>query len=232
MISGELKEEHFACLLGIYPYVSTKIVLINLGILISGRGSNMAAILSAIKSGNIKNINPAVVISNRTDAAGLKVAREDFGIPTEIVQSQGLKGWDYDKNVISVLKKYDVRSRYGLVCLAGFMRLISAEFVKEYPMQILNIHPSLLPSFPGLHAQKQAIEYGVKVSGCTVHFVDQGLDSGPIVLQRAVEVMDSDTEEELSERILRKEHELYPEAVRLFAEGKIKIMGRKVLLGR
>ena len=232
MISGELKKEHFACLLGIYPYVSTKIVLINLGILISGRGSNMAAILSAIKSENIKNINPAVVISNRTDAAGLKVAREEFEIPTEIVQSQGLKGWDYDKNVISVLKKYDVRSRYGLVCLAGFMRLISAEFVKEYPMQILNIHPSLLPSFPGLHAQKQAIEYGVKVSGCTVHFVDQGLDSGPIVLQRAVEVMDSDTEEDLSERILRKEHELYPEAVRLFAEGKIKIMGRKVLLGR
>ncbi|HEX5979018.1 MAG TPA: phosphoribosylglycinamide formyltransferase, partial [Nitrososphaeraceae archaeon] len=169
---------------------------------------------------------------NRTDAAGLKVAREDFGIPTEIVQSQGLKGWDYDKKVISVLKKYDVRSEYGLVCLAGFMRLISAEFIKEYPMQILNIHPSLLPSFPGLHAQKQAIEYGVKVSGCTVHFVDQGLDSGPIVLQRAVEVMDSDTEEELSARILRKEHELYPEAVRLFAEGKIKIMGRKVLLGR
>lgn len=232
MISGDLKEEHFVCLLGIYQYVSRKIVLINLGILISGRGSNMAAILSAIKSGNIKNINPAVVISNRTDAAGLKVAREDFGIPTEIVQSQGLKGWDYDKKVISVLKKYDVRSRYGLVCLAGFMRLISAEFVKEYPMQILNIHPSLLPSFPGLHAQKQAIEYAVKVSGCTVHFVDQGLDSGPIVLQRAVEVMDSDTEEELSERILRKEHELYPEAVRLFTEGKIKIIGRKVLLGR
>lgn len=232
MISGDLKEEHFVCLLGIYQYVSRKIVLINLGILISGRGSNMAAILSAIKSGNIKNINPAVVISNRTDAAGLKVACEDFGIPTEIVQSQGLKGWDYDKKVISVLKKYDVRSRYGLVCLAGFMRLISAEFVKEYPMQILNIHPSLLPSFPGLHAQKQAIEYAVKVSGCTVHFVDQGLDSGPIVLQRAVEVMDSDTEEELSERILRKEHELYPEAVRLFAEGKIKVMGRKVLLGR
>jgi phosphoribosylglycinamide formyltransferase-1 len=226
------KEEHFACLLGIYQYVSRKIVLINLGILISGRGSNMAAILSAIKSGNIKNINSAVVISNRTDAAGLKVAREDFGIPTEIVQSQGLKGWDYDKKVISVLKKYDVRSRYGLVCLAGFMRLISAEFIKEYPMQILNIHPSLLPSFPGLHAQKQAIEYGVKLSGCTVHFVDQGLDSGPIVLQRAVEVMDSDTEEELSERILRKEHELYPEAVRLFTEGKIKIMGRKVVLGR
>jgi phosphoribosylglycinamide formyltransferase-1 len=131
-----------------------------------------------------------------------------------------------------MLKKYDVEPEYGLICLAGFMRLISAEFVKEYPMRILNIHPALLPSFPGLHAQKQAIEYGVKVSGCTVHFVDQGLDSGPILLQRAVEVMDSDTEEELSARILRKEHELYPEAVRLFAEGKIKIMGRKVLLAK
>jgi phosphoribosylglycinamide formyltransferase-1 len=192
----------------------------------------MASILSAIKSGNIKNIGTTVVISNRTDAEGLKVAFEDFRIPTEIVLSEGLKGWDYDKKVISVLKKYDVTPEHGLICLAGFMRLISAEFVKEYPMRILNIHPSLLPSFPGLHAQKQAIEYGVKVSGCTVHFVDEGLDSGPIVLQQAVEVMESDTEQELSARILRKEHELYPEAVRLFTEGKIKINGRKVLLER
>ena len=189
----------------------------------------MAAILSAIKSGKIKNVKPTVVLSNRTDAAGLKIALEKFGISTEIVPSGGLKGWDYDKKVISVLRKYDVTSEYGLICLAGFMRLISAEFVKEYPMRILNIHPALLPSFPGLHAQKQAIEYGVKVSGCTVHFVE-GLDSGPIVLQRAVNVMDSDTEEQLSARILRKEHELYPEAVSLFAEGKIKIIGRKVIL--
>ena len=190
----------------------------------------MAAILSAIKSGNIKNVKPAVVLSNRTDAAGLNIASEKFGISTETVPSGGLKGWDYDRQVISVLKKYDVTPEYGLICLAGFMRLISAEFIKEYPMRILNIHPALLPSFPGLHAQKQAIEYGVKVSGCTVHFVDQGLDSGPIVLQRVVNVMDSDTEEELSARILRKEHELYPKAVRLFAEGKIKIIGRKVIL--
>jgi len=190
----------------------------------------MAAILSAIKSGKIKNVKPEVVLSNRTDAVGLKIALEKFGIPTEIVPSGGLKGWDYDKKVISVLRKYDVTSEYGLICLAGFMRLISAEFVKEYHMRILNIHPALLPSFPGLHAQKQAIEYGVKVSGCTVHFVDQGLDSGPIILQRAVNVMDSDTEEELSARILRKEHELYPEAVSLFAEGKVKIIGRKVIL--
>ena len=204
--------------------------MINLAILISGRGSNMAAILTAIKSGNIKNVNPAVVISNRTDAAGLNVALEKFGISTEIIPSRGLKGWDYDKKVIEVLKKYDVTSHNGLICLAGFMRIISAEFVKEYPMRILNIHPALLPSFPGLHAQKQAIEYGVKVSGCTVHFVDQGLDSGPILLQRVVQVMNSDTEEELSVRILRKEHEIYPEAIRLFAEGRIKIIGRRVLL--
>ena len=190
----------------------------------------MAAILSAIKSGNIKNVNPAVVLSNRTDAAGLNIALEKFGLPTEIVPSGGSKGWDYDRKVVSVLRKYDVMPEYGLICLAGFMRLISAEFIKEYPMRILNIHPALLPSFPGLHAQKQAIEYGVKISGCTVHFVDQGLDSGPIVLQRAVNVIDSDTEEELSAKILRKEHELYPEAVRLFAEGKIKIIGRKVII--
>jgi len=190
----------------------------------------MDAILTAIKSGNIKNVKPAVVISNRTDAVGLNVALEKFGISTEIIPSRGLKDWDYDKKVIEVLKKYDVTSQYGLICLAGFMRIISAEFVKEYPMRILNIHPSLLPSFPGLYAQKQAIEYGVKVSGCTVHFVDQGLDSGPILLQRVVQVMNSDTEEELSARILRKEHELYPEAIRLFAEGKIKIIGRRVLL--
>jgi phosphoribosylglycinamide formyltransferase-1 len=190
----------------------------------------MAAILSAIKSGNIKNVKPVLVLSNRTDAAGLNIALEKFGLPTEIVQSGGSKGWDYDRKVVSILRKYDVMPEYGLICLAGFMRLISAEFIKEYPMRILNIHPALLPSFPGLHAQKQAIEYGVKISGCTVHFVDQGLDSGPIVLQRPVSVMDSDTEEELSARILRKEHELYPEAVRLFAEGKIKIIGRKVII--
>ncbi len=190
----------------------------------------MAAILSAIKSGNIKNVKPVLVLSNRTDAAGLNIALEKFGLPTEIVQSRGSKGWDYDRKIVSVLRKYDVMPEYGLICLAGFMRLISAEFIKEYPMRILNIHPALLPSFRGLHAQKQAIEYGVKISGCTVHFVDQGLDSGPIVLQRAVNVIDSDTEEELSARILRKEHELYPEAVRLFAEGKIKITGRKVII--
>ena len=190
----------------------------------------MASILSAIKSGYIKNVKPAVVLSNRTEAVGLNLALEKFGISTEIMPSKGLKGWEYDKKVVSILKKYDVASENGLICLAGFNRIFSAEFVTEYSMRILNIHPALLPSFPGLNAQKQAIEYGVKVSGCTVHFVDQGLDSGPIILQRAVKVLDSDTEAELSARILREEHEVYPEVVRLFAEDRIKIIGRRVLL--
>src|SRR4051812_8612079 len=190
----------------------------------------MASILSAIKSGYIKNVKPAVVLSNRTEAVGLNLALEKFGISTEIMPSKGLKGWEYDKEVVSILKKYDVTSENGLICLAGFNRIFSAEFVTEYSMRILNIHPALLPSFPGLNAQKQAIEYGVKVSGCTVHFVDQGLDSGPIILQRAVKVLDSDTEAELSARILREEHEVYPEVVRLFAEDRIKIIGRRVLL--
>jgi phosphoribosylglycinamide formyltransferase 1 len=190
----------------------------------------MASILSAIKSGYIKNVKPAVVLSNRTEAVGLNLALEKFGISTEIMPSKGLKGWEYDKKVVSILKKYDVTSENGLICLAGFNRIFSAEFVTEYSMRILNIHPALLPSFPGLNAQKQAIEYGVKVSGCTVHFVDQGLDSGPIILQRAVKVLDSDTEAELSARILREEHEVYPEVVRLFAEDRIKIIGRRVLL--
>jgi phosphoribosylglycinamide formyltransferase 1 len=190
----------------------------------------MASILSAIKSGYIKNVKPAVVLSNSTEAVGLNLALEKFGISTEIMPSKGLKGWEYDKKVVSILKKYDVTSENGLICLAGFNRIFSAEFVTEYSMRILNIHPALLPSFPGLNAQKQAIEYGVKVSGCTVHFVDQGLDSGPIILQRAVKVLDSDTEAELSARILREEHEVYPEVVRLFAEDRIKIIGRRVLL--
>jgi phosphoribosylglycinamide formyltransferase 1 len=192
----------------------------------------MASILSAIKSGYIKNVKPAVVLSNRTEAVGLNLALEKFGISTEIMPSKGLKGWEYDKKVVTILKKYDVTSENGLICLAGFNRIFSAEFVTEYSMRILNIHPALLPSFPGLNAQKQAIEYGVKVSGCTVHFVDQGLDSGPIILQRAVKVLDSDTEAELSARILREEHEVYPEVVRLFAEDRIKIIGRRVLLER
>jgi phosphoribosylglycinamide formyltransferase-1 len=202
--------------------------LVNLGILISGRGSNMEAILAAIKSGSIPNVRPGVVISNKPDAAGLKIASEKYGVPTKVVLPEGAKGWDYDKKVVAALEDAGVTPQDGLVCLAGFMRIISTGFVRHFHMRILNIHPALLPSFPGLHAQKQAVDYGVKVSGCTVHFVDDGVDSGPVILQKTVPVMDDDTEEALSARILEQEHRAYPEAVRLYAQGRLKVEGRKV----
>lgn len=198
--------------------------------LISGRGSNMKAILSEIKAGKIKNVRPSVVISNNPDASGLRVASETFRIPIKVVLSNATKGWDYDQRIVSVLNEHEVTPKSGLVCLAGFMRIISPEFVRLYKHRIMNIHPGLLPSFPGLHAQKQAIEYGVKVAGCTVHFVDEGVDSGPIILQKAVGVLDSDTEETLSSRILREEHKLYPLSVKLFVEDKIEVKGRKVFI--
>ena len=202
--------------------------LINLAILISGRGSNMDAILAAIKSGRIRNAKPCIVISNRPGIAGLKIASEKYEVPTKVILSDGLKGWHYDQNVVTVLHEHGVTPESGLVCLAGFMRIISREFVRQYRMRIMNIHPALLPAFPGLHAQKQALDYGVKVSGCTVHFVDEGLDSGPVILQKAVPVIEGDNEESLSARILEQEHELYPEAVRLYCERRIKINGRRV----
>jgi len=202
--------------------------LINLGILISGRGSNMDAILAAVKSGRIKNVKPCVVISNKPDAAGLKIASEKYGVPIKVIPADGLKGWDYDQKVVAALKEYGVTPESGLVCLAGFMRIISAEFVRQYQMKIINIHPALLPSFPGLHAQRQALDHGAKVTGCTVHFVDEGVDSGPVILQKAVPVMDGDDEEKLSARILEQEHQLYSEAVRLFGEDRIRVQGRKV----
>ena len=202
--------------------------MVNIGILISGRGSNMEAILAAIKSGKIKNAKPCVVISNKPDAAGLKIASEKYGVPTKVIKPDGLKGWDYDQKVVAALQEHGVTPQSGLVCLAGFMRIISPEFVRQYRMKIINIHPALLPSFPGLHAQRQALDYGAKVTGCTVHFVDEGVDSGPVILQKAVPVMDGDTEEALSARILEQEHQLYPEAVRLISEGRIKVDGRRV----
>jgi phosphoribosylglycinamide formyltransferase-1 len=196
--------------------------------LISGRGSNMDAILASIKSGKIRNTKPCVVISNKVGIEGLKIASEKYGISTEVIPSNGLKGWHYDQNVVTILTEYGVTPQSGLVCLAGFMRIISPEFVRQYRMRIMNIHPALLPAFPGLHAQKQALDYGVKVSGCTVHFVDEGIDSGPVILQKAVPVIEEDNEDSLSARILEQEHELYPKAVELFCEGRIKIQGRKV----
>ena len=205
--------------------------MLNLAILISGKGSNMNAILSAVQEGEIKNVKPSVIISDNPTALGLRRASEIFRLPTKVVLgNKHTKGWDYDKQIVSMLCQHGVTPKSGLVCLAGFMRIISPEFVKRYNMRIMNIHPALLPSFPGLRAQKQAIEYGVKVTGCTVHFVDEGVDSGPIILQKAVGVLDSDSEETLSSRILREEHKLYPLSVKLFVEGKIEVKGRKVFI--
>jgi phosphoribosylglycinamide formyltransferase 1 len=205
--------------------------MLNLAILISGKGSNMNAILSAVQEGEIKNVKPSVIISDNPTALGLRRASEIFRLPTKVVLgNKHTKGWDYDKQIVSMLCQHGVTPKSGLVCLAGFMRIISPEFVKRYNMRIMNIHPALLPSFPGLRAQKQAIEYGVKVTGCTVHFVDEGVDSGPIILQKAVRVLDSDTEETLSSKILKEEHKLYPRSVKLFAEDKIQVKGRKIFI--
>ena len=188
----------------------------------------MKAILDAVKKQKIP-IRPTVVISNKPTARGLKIARK-LGVQTEIVESKGFQGsrWEYDKKIISVLKKYQVTPKNGLICLAGFMRIISPEFIKKYKNCVLNIHPAILPAFPGLDAQKQAIDHGVKYSGCTVHFADDGVDSGPIIVQAIVKVKDDDTEETLAKRILAKEHKAYSEAVKLIAENKIKVVGRKV----
>ncbi len=188
----------------------------------------MEAILKTIKRKKIP-INAAIVISNNPDARGLGVARK-FGVNTAVIDSKNFKGSrkEFDEKIISILKKNKVTPKNGLVCLAGFMRILSPEFVKKYKNKIVNIHPALLPAFPGLDAQKQAIEYGAKYSGCTVHFVDSGVDTGPIILQKTVKILDDDTEETLAKRILVKEHQAYSEAVQLFAENKIKMIGRNV----
>lgn len=190
----------------------------------------MEAILKATRRQRIP-INPAVVISNNPEAAGLKIA-QGFGVSTAVLPSKDFGGtrWEYDQRLISILQKHGVTQKNGLVCLAGFMRIISPQFIRKYKNRILNIHPAILPAFPGLHAQRQALHYGVKFSGCTVHFVDDCVDTGPIVLQAVVKVNDDDTEETLSRRILAKEHVIYPMAVKLFAEGRIKIFGRRVII--
>ncbi len=205
-------------------------MVVNLAILVSGRGSNMEAILKGIRSGFISNVEPKVVVSNKPNVRALDVTRQ-YNVPTVVIDDGGRKGrdWDYDKRIMQCLQEYDVRPDNGLVCLAGFMRILSKEFITMYRYRIMNIHPSLLPSFPGLNAQRQALEYGVKVTGCTVHFVDEGVDTGPIILQRAVEVRDDDTVDTLAARILEKEHEIYAFAVKLFAENRLRIEGRRVI---
>ena len=187
----------------------------------------MESILKSIKKNKIP-VNPAIVISNKNDAKGLKIAQK-MGVKTEVIESKGFQGSreEYDNKIITILVKNGVTPKNGLVCLAGFMRIISPEFVKKYKNKIINIHPALLPSFPGLDAQKQAVDYGSKYSGCTVHFVDSGVDTGPIILQKIVKVSDKDTQKTLAKKILTKEHQAYPEAIRLIAENRIKIIGRK-----
>ena len=196
----------------------------SLAILLSGRGSNFEAIADRIVKGSLE-AGIAVVVSNRPEARGLAVARER-GIHAVVIPSKGLDREAYDRSLLEELRKHNV----DLVCLAGYMRLLSAGFVREFPQRILNIHPSLLPAFPGLDAQHQALEYGVKLSGCTVHFVDEYLDAGPVLLQTAVPVYDDDTEESLSARILKEEHRIYPEAIRIVLRGDYRIEGRRVLL--
>ena len=194
-----------------------------LGILISGRGSNFHAIADSIGEGRLE-AEIAVVISNRESAPGLQIARER-GLHAVSLPSKGLDRTDYDRQLVAELE----RNQVELVCLAGYLRLLSADFIRAFPQRILNIHPSLLPAFPGLDAQHQALTYGVKVTGCTVHFVDEQLDSGPIVMQTAVPVQDEDTEVSLSARILEQEHLLYTEAIRLVLSGSYRIEGRRVV---
>jgi len=197
---------------------------VKIGILISGRGSNMVALVDAVASGEIPSSEVAVVISDHPGAAGLPKAA-DRGVETLVIEKKGRKRADHDAEIAAELKHRGVE----LVCLAGYMRLLSPEFVRAFPNRIVNIHPSLLPSFPGLNVQQQAIDHGVKVSGCTVHFVDDDLDAGPIILQRVVEVKDDDTAETLAARILGEEHSAYVEAVRRVASGAVTVAGRKVI---
>jgi phosphoribosylglycinamide formyltransferase-1 len=184
----------------------------NLAILLSGRGSNFVAIYEAIQKGDL-NARICCVISNVADAAGLSRARE-FGLTSVCLPSAGVDRAEYDGMLVKTLRSYNP----ALICLAGFMRIISPVLLREYPNRILNIHPALLPSFPGLHAQRQALQHGVKVSGCTVHIADEGVDTGPILLQRAVDVLEGDTEESLSARILEQEHQIYWRAIALLLD--------------
>jgi phosphoribosylglycinamide formyltransferase-1 len=194
-----------------------------LGILLSGRGSNFVAIADSIAAGRL-DAEIAVVISNRADAPGMTVARQR-GLKVALLPSRGIEREEYDARLAAELDQAGV----DLICLAGYMRLLSAWFIRRYPLRILNIHPSLLPAFPGLDVQQKAIDHGVKVSGCTVHFGDEGLDSGPIVKQAAVPVLDDDTAESLAARILKEEHRIYSEAIALVLSGKYRIEGRRVV---
>ena len=196
----------------------------NIGILLSGRGSNFEAIARNIANGKIPNARISLVISNKSDAGGLETARK-LGLTALAIPSKGKDREQHDREVVAALKEHKV----DLICLAGYMRLLSPWFVQQFPQKILNIHPSLLPAFPGLEAQEQAFAYGVKVAGCTVHFVDEELDHGAIIVQKAVPVLDEDDEHGLALRILEQEHIAYSEAINLVLEGKFTISGRRIV---
>ena len=199
--------------------------MINIGVLASGRGTNLQAIIEDIKEGKIEG-RISIVVSDNRNAFALKRAEQN-NIETQYIDFNKFKSReDYDKRVVECLEENGV----DLVVLAGYMRILSSYFIRTYRNKIMNIHPALLPSFPGLHAQRQTIEYGVKISGCTVHFVDEGVDSGPIILQKSVEVKAADTEESLAEKILKEEHQIYPRAIQLFSQGRLIIKGRKVFI--
>jgi phosphoribosylglycinamide formyltransferase-1 len=196
----------------------------SLGILLSGRGSNFVAIADSIEAGRIADARIAVVISNKADAPGIATARQR-GLNALVIPSKGKPREEHDREVVAALKQHDV----DLVCLAGYMRLLSPWFVQQFPHRILNIHPSLLPAFPGLEAQEQAFAYGVKVSGCTVHFVDEELDHGAIIVQKTVPVLDGDDEHSLAVRILEQEHIAYTEAIDIVLGGSFEIAGRRLI---
>jgi phosphoribosylglycinamide formyltransferase 1 len=199
----------------------------NIGVLLSGRGSNFDALAASVAAGRIPSADISIVISNRETAQGIEKARAR-GIDARVIPSKGLEREAYDRLVVAALQEKGV----DLVCLAGYMRLLSPFFVKEFPQRILNIHPSLLPAFPGLEPQRQALEHGAKFSGCTVHFVDENLDAGPIVLQAVVPIENGDTPDTLADRILREEHRIYTEAVSIVLEGRYRMDGRRVLVSQ
>ncbi|NPV03341.1 MAG: phosphoribosylglycinamide formyltransferase [Syntrophaceae bacterium] len=197
--------------------------IVNLGVLVSGSGSNLQSIIDNIEKGTLP-ARIAIVVSNNPGAFALERARK-HGIAAAVIEHAGFADREaYDRRVVETLQAHGVE----LVVLAGFMRVLSPLFLRAFPMRVMNIHPALLPSFPGTHGQKKALDYGVKFSGCTVHFADEGVDTGPVIIQAVVPVYDADTEDTLSRRILKEEHRIYPQAIRLYAEGKLRVEGRKV----
>ena len=204
--------------------------MVPIGVLASGRGSNLDAVLDAIDNRYLTKCEAKIVISNRPNAPALGIAKK-HRVQTVTLDDKGVpkKNWDYDQKTIAALKSYGVMPKEGLIVLAGYLRILSEQFVDLYPRRVINVHPALLPSFPGLEAQKQALDHGVKLTGCTVHLVDREVDHGPIILQTAVAIRDDDTVETLSSRILREEHRILPEAIRLLTEDQLRFEGRRVL---